>query len=245
MRYKNFLVICLILAVAAGGYFTFSFIKDYLRDIETMSAKIDMELIDVNADSEGTIKEIKIKSYSTVKLGDVIAEISKKPSKNCADDTAYKKASDTYKDSALMYKDGIITKDEYDASLKKYKSEKSNLCSSKVEVVPVYAEQDGVFIQDDDYRNGSSVHNESIIGIIRPEKIIVKAYFSPKDTKRIKVGQNAQVTIIKYPEKQLSATVASIDKIDINGQGVTLEITDDTANLNVAGDDAAIVKLVK
>jgi len=245
MRYKIFLVICLILAVAAGGYFTFSFIKESHREIETMSAKIEMELEDVNADSEGTIKEIKVKSHSSVKLGDIIAEISKRPTKNCADDKAYKKASDTYKDSALMYKDGIITKDEYDASLKKYKSEKSNLCSSKVEVVPVYAEHDGVFIKDDDYNSGSTVHEESIIGVIRPEKIIVKAYFSPKDTKRIKVGQNAQVTIIKYPEKQLAATVASIDKIDINGQGVTLEITDNTANLNVAGDDAAIVKLVK
>ena len=246
MRNKKFFVILIVLLAFGCGFYGFSYLKEALKDIETMSAKVDMELEDVEADHDGTISSIKIQSFSNVKIGDVIAEISKNPSKtNCTTEAESKKVTDDYKDSVLMYKDGIITKDEYDASLKKYKSEKSNLCSSKTELVPVYAEQDGIFILDDEYKTGSAVNEESILGVIRPEKVIIKAYFSPKDAKRIKAGKNAQVSIIKYPEKQFTGVVKSIGNIDINGREVLIEIIDDTSDLNIAGDDAATVKILK
>ena len=49
----------------------------------------------------------------------------------------------------------------------------------------------------------------------------------------------------EHPEKAFEGTVSSIDKIDINGQGITLEVTQDTSDLNIKNGDAAIVVLLK
>lgn len=216
---------------------------DLNKEIETVSATVTNDNEVITAGENGIIYSVKYKNFEKVKEGDIIAEIdiSSAPKSKCA---VEKEASDEYKDAAIMYKDGVISKEEYDKSLSEYKEEAKD-CGSNAQVIKsVYANADGV-IAYSDIKEGDNVKSDTEIGIINQENALIKAYFSPKYKHRIKEGDKAKITIIKYPEKAFEGTVSSIDKIDINGQGITLEVTQDTSDLNIKNGDAAIVVLLK
>lgn len=244
---KKFLLIFSLFFIAGCSLSGIYLFKQNFKDIETMSAKLEIDVKNVEADTNGVIKSISLKPYSVVKIGDIIAEISQTSNKtSCSQVTNPKQVQETYEDAVIMYKDGIISKEEYDASLAKYKSQKKHSCNpAKSVLVPIYSENDGIFIPDDNYKIGTPVNEDTIIGSIRSEDIIIKAYFSPNDAKRIKVGKKAIITIIKYPEKQLAGIVTSLGKVDINGQAVYLKITDNNSDLNISDGDASIVKILR
>ena len=226
---------------------------NYNSDIETVSAKISMDLVDVEAGADGIIKSVNVKNFDRVKLGQTIAEVvaSSKNNSMCSSDKKnYDSALKEYENSAVMYKDGVISKEEYDSSLVKYKNSKTKFsnsknCSTNGNVHTIFSKADGIILLTGNYNKGDFIYSESVIGTIRPEKILIKAYFSPKIAKKIKINSNAEITIIKYPEKQLSGVVKSVDGVDVYGQLITLEIKDDIFDMDIANDDAAIVKIIK
>ncbi|MEE3348836.1 MAG: HlyD family efflux transporter periplasmic adaptor subunit [Candidatus Gastranaerophilaceae bacterium] len=220
---------------------------DLNKEIETFSANVINDNEIITAGDNGTVLSLKYKNLEKVKVGDIIAEldISSTPKSNCVNE---KEASDEYKDAAIMYKDGVISKEEYDKSLNEYKEETKNTaknCGQKSQVIKsIYANADGV-ISYSDIKEGDSVKFDTEIGTVNQENANIKAYFSPKYKHRIKEGDKAKITIVKYPEKVFEGKVSSIDKIDINGQGITLKVTQDTSDLLIKNGDAAIVVLLK
>lgn len=247
MLAKKIILSVLIIALAAGGYFaarTFT-----ARNIETVSAKIIIDTENITANTSGTLKSINVQPYQTVKEGDIIATVSKispaycHPPKNKND----KKAAQTYENAAIMYKDGIITKEQYDASLKEYRQYKNaQVCVKQSETVNnVYSLFSGKIELDDNISVGEEVQENTVIAAVQKDSPKILAYFSPKDKRYLKIGQQAEITIIKYPEMAFTGTLSAKDKIDIYGLAIKININEDVSNLNIKNGDAAIVKIVE
>ncbi len=224
------------------------------KEIETVSASVINENEEIIAADNGIIKELKFKNFDKVQEGDIIAEIdiTNQPETNCINQeeisSADQKAVKEYENAAIMYKDGVISKEEYDNSLKQYKTETANnnaKCKPANEIIKsIHANANGVILYAD-LKEGDTVKYDSSIGIVNPENAAVKAYFSPKYKNRIKVGDKAKISIVKYPEKIYSGEVVSKDKIDINGQAIIVRVNEDTKDLNIKNGDGAIVTLLK
>ena len=96
------------------------------KNIETYSAKVMQESTAINSEHDGTILNILVKDGQPVKIGQELIEIltSNKYSECLSKEnlaTEQNQAAEEYQDAAIMYKDGIITKEEYDKSLGEYK----------------------------------------------------------------------------------------------------------------------------
>ena len=84
-----------------------------------------------------------------------------------------------------------------------------------------------------------------LIATIKPVERRIKAYFSPKHAKKIETGMQAQIILIKYPEKQFTGVIESVEKIDVNGIPVIIKINEDVSSLNVNDNDNTIVRIVE
>ena len=219
------------------------------KDLETVSANVNIQTEQIAANFNGKIKELQFNTYDTVKTGDIIATIevvqTEGECKNrTAQQTKQKQAVAEYENAAIMYKDGVITQAQYDASLDKLrKTQDQMVCSGDAKHSEnLYAFNAGKIFYGE-YKIGDEVQQDDIIAEISSGKPQIYAYFSPRKAKKIKLDMPAQITIVKYPEKKFTGLVKNIDKVDIMGQLIILDINEDIADLNIQNGDAAIVKI--
>lgn len=248
MLAKKFILLIIVVGLVVGGFFAASTFTS--KSIETVSAKIVIDTEEVSANTTGILKTITVEPYQLVKEGDIIATISQtehlncKPPKNKND----KKAAENYENAAIMYKDGIITKEQYDASLKEYrqyKQAKTCIGDTIEKFQNVYALTSGKIELNDQLNIGDKVYADTIIAYTQKSTPKVIAYFSPKEKRQLKIGRKAELSIIKYPEKVFTGTISAKDKIDLYGLAVKLDINEDVSSLNLKNGDAVIVKIVK
>ena len=221
--------------------------------IETYSAKVMQESTAINSEHEGTILNILVKDGQPVKIGQELIEIltPNKYSKCLSKEnlvTEQSQAAEEYQDAAIMYKDGIITKEEYDKSLGEYKDTSRELsqktaCKNDGDYI-VYATGDGIIALDNTL-SGAKINKGDTLAAIKPEVRRINAYFSPKYKKKIKQNGKTKITFIKYPEKIFEGEIIAIQGIDINGLSVIILVKDNISNLNINDNDDAIVRLEK
>lgn len=219
--------------------------------IETVSAAISIETQDVTASTNGTLSEFKVEQYEKVTPGDTIAIISQKIVSKCKNSTQLDNTSNAAKDyenAAIMYKDGIISQEQYDSSLEKYKKQKNikKNCSDKIitQSKDVKTTISGK-IEFADIEIGDTVNENTVVAKIQTGTPTIIAYISPKYKKQIKAGDLAEINIIKYPEKHFTGKITSIDKIDIYGQAISLSINENVSDLNLKNKDSVVVKINK
>ena len=247
MSVKNLLIISIatVLAFILGVLIYFQSDK---AEIETLSATVIPQAEDIITNSSGTIKEIAVQNNEQVKFGQLLFTYETNVSKKCItnDSSENLKDSEEYEKAALMYKDGIISKNEYDEIIEKYKT-KSNVnktCKNNANIVKLYAKKDGM-VSFDSLKIGTYVEKDTIIAKIYPHKRSVLAYFSPKYIKKLKDGTEAKISVVRYPEKTFSGNIKSVNKIEIKGIPVIIEIKDDISNLTIEDNDHAIVVIKK
>ena len=244
----------LVVIILSAGIYGYNYYNSH-KDIETMVAAIQIDFEEIISEHDGIIKELNFKTSDKIKEGDIIGTISKSDdNSDCPDKSQMtkeqKQAAAKYENAAIMYKDGIITKEEYDKSLAEYRYSSKNIqsqnCKEKEEIYKIYSPKSGKLFLSDSVAEGSKISENQTIGKVADIKnLTVKAYFSPKYKKIIKDGDNAEIKIVKYPEKTFSGEVVTKDKIDIFGQSVILKINESVDNLNLENEDAVIVKIIK
>lgn len=247
MPIKKIILSLLILGLAIGGYFVASTFTS--KTIETVSAKISIQTEKITANTSGTLKSIEVEPYQIVKEGDIIATVTQNLEANCQPPANKndKKAAENYEDAAIMYKDGVISQEQYDASLKKYRQYKSaKNCINPIEMTKnVYSLASGKIELNDNISLGNEIFDDTIIASVQQGTPKIIAYFSPKNKRQLKIGRKADITIIKYPEMKFTGTITARDKIDMYGLAIQVEINEDISNLNLKNEDAAIVNIVK
>ncbi len=216
------------------------------REIETPSATFVFDAVDILSPVDGNVAKITVSSGDRIKFGDIIAEINENSS-NCSKDMRKieKKATADYTDAALGYKDGAISKEEYDKELAEYKIVKNNgkCTGEKGSLKYLHAPQDGIV--DVKISEGADVSKDTVVAVLKEHKEYIKAYVSPKYKKRIKAGRKAVISIVKYPEKSYTGEVIDVGSIDIYGLPVNVSINENLSDLNLSDGDYAVVKLLK
>ena len=240
-------IIIVLLSILGSGIFH----RTDNRVIETYSAKIIQESERIVAPEDCAIADIAVKNSEAVTVGQPILEIRTGLGQACKDKSNLSdkktEATNEYQDAAIMYKDGIISQEEYDKSLDEYKNtsaeiSKESACNNKTE--KIHASKDGILDLLENQK-GAYIKKDETIAVIKPAKRRILAYFSQKFSKKLKAGMLAEITLIKYPEKQFTGVVEAVDKIDLNGIPVIIKINENVSDLNIDDDDDAVVRIIE
>jgi len=237
----------LILAIIFGGIITFNF--SHPKSIETLSAFVISDSVSVQSQDSGKIKILPVTQSQKVEKGDVIVEIeTSEPVTVSAKSNAkeLESAQKEYENAAIMYKDGIISQEEYDNSLTKLKQvqEKSN--TKKVVMTPkitkIYSPIDGVVVLNN-IKEGDNVAKETILAKVNSSYKEINAYFPASNTNAIKSGNSVDIMIIKYPEKTFTGKIKEVLPVNAKGVPVKIIFDQDTSALDVQNGASAIVKI--
>lgn len=246
---KNRIILSFVCVVIIGlSLIIYSFVSK--RPIETVSADVYIESEQILANFNGKIQDFKFKTYDNVKTGDIIATVEVvQPEGFCNNKTAMqnkqKQAMAEYENAAIMYKDGIISQSEYDASLEKLrKTQNQKVCTGEAtHVENIYAFKDGK-IYYSQLKPGDEVSEDDVLAELSTSKPQIHAYFSPAKTKKINPNSAiAHITIVKYPEKPLTGVIKTVSTGDIMGNLLIIDINEDVSDMNIQNGDAAIVRI--
>ena len=219
----------LILILLLGGG---TFIWLNLNTVATNDAVIESEKVPVNAEVSGKVKDIFVKPNQAVSSGQLVAEIeiqqtvvAPAASRENMIESSKKKlqeAEENHTNFAIMYKDGIISQQEYDESLEKLAAAKedyeNNLngktqSNSKTMVTTVtkkvYAPKDGTISINFIVKGENAVKNNPIV-LIDTDKPKLIAYFNPKFRDELAVGQTVDIKPNNYNGKIFEGVIENI-----------------------------------
>ena len=244
--------LCLIIIALFSGMVYFNHKQP--TDIETLNARIVSESIQVLSNNSGKIKNIKVKQSDKVTKGQVLAEISipAAPVKRVSQSkNVLAKAEKDYANAAIMYKDGVISQEEYDKQLNAYTKVKNNtpnngkiseISQPSEQIVKIYSPIDGI-ITLNNIKNGDKINKEVLIAKINSLHKEIIAYFSPTHSDRVIAGEVVDIFIIKYPERHYSGVISSVEPVEKNGIPVKIEFSENADSLDLQNGDSVIVKI--
>lgn len=238
------------LLIVFGGIIAFNHSKP--KAIETLNAHVVADYADIITTDSGKISNILITQSQDIRKGDVIAELSvssvvRKNSKNTKS-VNKKEVEQDFETAAIMYKDGVISQDEYDKSVENLEEKMNSTPEGKSEnittsrIVKIYSPIDGKIVWGS-LKIGDNVGKDVVIAKVNSSYKEVLAHFSTTNSDKISVGDRANIKLIKYPEKHFTGVVNSIGVPDKKGVPIVLTFEDETSNIDILNGDSAIVRL--
>lgn len=250
---KKAILLVIILVIAFVGIISFNHKRPVT--IETLNAFISSDSISIQSENSGKIKVLPVKQAEKVQKGQVIAEIEtsvkiSKPVTTSNNSTSAQKTQQEYENAAIMYKDGIISQEEYDKYVKKLNKAQEEASQPKTrqeivttsKVTKVYSPIDGIVVLNN-LKEGDTIKKEAILAKVNSSHKEVNAYFSPSNKENIKEGSAVDITVIKYPEKTFRGKIVDIAEIDKKGIPVKVTFDQDTSSLDFQNGDSVIVKI--
>ena len=235
-------VIIVIALGCCGAFWAFK-----TNAVITNDAVIEPEQIAINATDNGKIKDIFVKPDEEVESGQLVAEIEIKktisqPVAKTKDtvEVSQKKledAEENHTNFAMMYKDGVISQQEYDKSLEQLEDAKKAVAEAKtpvkqksvVSVVTkkVYAPKDGT-IALSYVTKGETATKDKPLLLLDTENPKIIAYFNPKFQENLKVGNDVQITCEKYKGKTFEGVIEAIStepEISVDKKSSVIPVT--------------------
>lgn len=227
----GFSILILVILTGAGIYF------NKMNNPKSYSAIIYPEAESyVKAMAEGNVKEVLVKPNEQVSKGQVLAVMeaeSKETVKPVAEPqkinlTQMKsnldKAEENYKNAALMYKDGVITQDDYDERLTTlkdaqsayktavYKSKANPVQQVKKQPVSmkVFSPMDGV-VNSTFVKSGDLVKSGDNMMLLSMKNKKVTAYVDKEASLKIKSGQSVLISVPGFESKKFNGVVERVD----------------------------------
>jgi len=215
-----------------GGAIAVVYVKfqDYINNPWTRDGQVRAQVIQVSPRVSGMVVDIAVVDNQEVKKGDLLFEIDPSPyqinlSKSQADlekekaSLAGKKIEyDRVRKIAAKNKEAISQKDlsrnkvNYEKSLAQIVALKEKIKAAELDLsfTKVYASVDG-YVSNIHFQVGSqAVANSPILALVDKGSFWVFGYFRESMIGDIKVGDEAQVVLMAYPDKVLKAEVESI-----------------------------------
>lgn len=238
-------LIAVVLFTACG----ILFMQNNVNSLE--NGHINPEMLYINSVTDGVVKDIYVKPKEVVSKGQLVAEIEaakqtrpQVKSVQKLDLTSAKtklnKAEENYKNSALMYKDGVISQEDYDKALNSLTTAqnayKTALKKSKTsvnsanninapEIKKVYALNDGV-MDSSLHSKGDLVKKDEPLMIIALNNQKVTAYVDEKTVPALKPGQNVKIKVHTFRDKTFDGQIELISDVpyDIDGYDIPMYI---------------------
>lgn len=191
----------------------------------------------VKALLSGTVKDVYVEPKAQVSRGQVLAVIEstvksdektskESPKVNLSQiKSRLDRAEENYKNAAMMYKDGVITQEDYDKRLTDLKNAqdayKTAVSKSKTIVVEpqkkklvtmnVFSPIDGI-VDSSFVKKGDSVNSGDNMMLITMNTKKVTAYVDKKALSKIKAGQSVLISVPGYEDKKFNGIVDYTDK---------------------------------
>lgn len=250
---KKWIIFIVLLLLVLGGFVAYN--KKKPETVETLNALINSESVSVQSPVVGKIKLIAVAQSQNVKKGQVLAEVvTEVPVQQSVrtiektDVSPVKKSSSEYENAAMMYKDGVITQEEYDKRLQALNSPKSETAKTQSKqvltskITKIYAPIDGTVILNN-FKVGDKVSKDTILAKVNSLHKDVTATFPATFKEKIVTDSVVTITVIKYPEKIFTGKIVEVLEPDIKGIPVKINFDDDVNGLDFQNGDSVIVKL--
>jgi multidrug resistance efflux pump len=216
--------------IGAAGYFGYHKYESYIDNPWTRDGQVRTQVIQVASRVTGMVTKIHVVDNQKVKTGDLLFEID--PSQyqvklnqaearlqrtlEAAKGTKieYERVKNIYaKDKgAVSQKDLVRNETNYYKSLADIDSstEAVNTAKLNLSYTKVYAEVDG-YVSNINFQIGSQASaNKPILALVDENSYWVFGFFREDAIPDVKVGDEARVTLLAYPDTPLSGKVESI-----------------------------------
>lgn len=222
-------VIVLMAAVAFGGFFLVQ------KSPKSYTAKVYPVIEIIKTTDSGIVKNVTVNVGEAVKKGQLLAEIETLTEvKNTAmtinntevpaAKVKLNKAEEEYTNAAFMYKDGVISQEDYDetlASLKTAQNAYQNAVWRSKNIkqpanvtvkqsTKIISPADGI-VENIEIQNGTKVNKgDNLLQLTLNEKKIT-AYVDKSTSLKLSDGQQAGIQVPEYEGKTFKGTVSSIN----------------------------------
>lgn len=228
---KKIIKILLTLSIlGAAAFFAYNKYREYIDNPWTRDGQVRTQVIQVTPRVNGMVTNIHVVDNQKVKRGDLLFEID--PSQyqvklnqaearlqrtlEAAKGTKieYERVKNIYaKDKgAVSQKDLVRNETNYFKSLADIDSstEAVNTAKLNLSYTKVYAEVDG-YVSNINFQIGSQASaNKAILALVDENSYWVFGFFREDAIPHVKVGDEARVTLLAYPDTPLSGKVESI-----------------------------------
>ena len=216
--------------LGSAAYFGYDKYKTYFDNPWTRDGQVRTQVIQVAARVSGMVTKIHIIDNQAVKAGDLLFEIDPEPYQIKVDQAEaglrrskesakgrkveFERVKKIYaKDAgAVSQKDMVQNEVSYYKALAGIDSSKESLNTAKVNLkfTKIYAEVDG-YVSNINFQIGTqAVANQPILALVDTSSYWVFGYFRENTIGDVKIGDDAKVTLMAYPDRPLSGKVESI-----------------------------------
>lgn len=221
--------------------------RDIIIDAQANGVIEPIAIIEVKSKASGVITKMPVETGTRLNPGDLIVQIDTRDVQNKYDqakaslDAAEAKLAVTESDKKRneeMFKQRVITPQEYEQIAVNYETAKSNVVSSRanldiakqaLEDATVKAPAEGTVIDkpvsegtviasaNGSVSGGTTIIHMADLGVVR-----IRALFNESDIGNIHPGEPANVTVDAYPDRRFTGTVEKIEPQAVVQQNVTM-----------------------
>ncbi len=228
---KNIIKLLLTLGIiGSAAYFGYHKYRDYFDNPWTRDGQVRTQVIQVAPRVTGMVTQIYIVDNQKVKKGDLLFEIDPSQYKikvlqakarlqrtlEAAKGTKieYERIKKIYEKDrgAVSQKDLVRNETAYFKSLADIDNAKESLKAAELNLsfTKVYAEVDG-YVSNINFQIGTqATANKPILALVDTSSFWVFGFFKEDAIPHVKVGDNAVVTLLAYPDTPLKGKVESI-----------------------------------
>lgn len=216
--------------LGTATYFAYNKYREYIENPWTRDGQVRTQVIQVTPRVNGMVTKIHVVDNQKVKTGDLLFEID--PSQyqvklNQAEarlqrtreaakgkKIEYERVQNIYEKDrgAVSQKDLVRNETNYYKSLADIESSEEAVNTAKLNLsyTKVYAEVDG-YVSNINFQIGSQASkNKPILALVDENSYWVFGFFRENAIPDVKVGDEARVTLLAYPDTPLSGKVESI-----------------------------------
>lgn len=221
--------------------------RDIIVDAQANGVIEPIVIVDVKSKAGGVITKMTVETGTHVNPGDLIVQIDTRDVQNKFDqmqaqltaaETRLSVSEADKKRNEEMFKQRVITPQEFEKIAVDYETAKSNVISAKanldlarqaLEDATVRAPQEGVIITKNvavgtviasatgSVSGGTTIVQMANLGVVR-----VRALFNETDIGNVHPGEPANVTVDAYPDRRFTGVVEKIEPQAVVQQNVTM-----------------------
>jgi RND family efflux transporter MFP subunit len=227
---KIVLTLLNIALIAAVAYYAYHAFEDYIQNPWTRNGQVRGHVIQVSPRVSGMVKKIVVVDNQFVRAGDLMFEVDPEPFEiaiaqseanlkrqrinSLGRKIEYERLYEIYQKDAGAISEKDLTRREtsyneslsnIDAAVEQLRGANLNLTYTKI-----YASVDG-YVSNIDFQIGTqAVANKAILALVDSNSFWVFGYFRESQIGQIRLGDEARVTLMAYPDLVLSGHVESL-----------------------------------
>lgn len=209
---RMILIIAILVAVAVGA--AWYLLKNNNNGKLVGSGSIEGTEIVVSSKATGKILEVKVDEGSAVSAGDIIALIDQSDVETSlkAAQARYKVAKNDLERSEDLYKDNMISSQQYDLASANFDAASAALDAAKLQLdnTTITAPSSGTILVRAVEPGELAAIGTPIVTMADLREVKLTVYLAEKEIGKIKLGQEVGVSVDSYPNEKFTGKITYI-----------------------------------